>query len=88
MFNRSGLIALGIAVAIIAWGAFHADEPDPRAAAHGSRRHERSSADAAAVTSSAPAGTAAFATAGVAVKTAASSPGMTPGTTSRSTTER
>ena len=41
MVNRSGLIALAIAGAIVAWGAFYKDDPDPKPVkAHASRRHD------------------------------------------------
>ena len=39
MFNRSGLIALAIAGAIVAWGAIYKDDPEPKPA-HSSRRHD------------------------------------------------
>jgi hypothetical protein len=30
MFNRSGVIALAVAAAIVVWGALHRDAPEPR----------------------------------------------------------
>jgi hypothetical protein len=46
LFNRTGIIALAIAAAVIAWGALHKDEPEPsRAAPKHGRRHETSVVD-------------------------------------------
>ncbi len=38
MINRSGVIALVIAGAIVAWGAFYKDDPEPAPARH--QRHQ------------------------------------------------
>ena len=47
MFNRSGLIALAVAGAIVAWGAFYKDEagPKPAPTSHAASRHDAPHSD-------------------------------------------
>ena len=67
MFNRSGIAALAIVAAIVAWGAFYKDGTEPPAtSAHTSKRQAKVAPHASTATtgSSAPASPLAFARAG------------------------
>ncbi|MDF2694399.1 MAG: hypothetical protein K0S65_2782 [Labilithrix sp.] len=50
MFNRSGLIALAVAGAIVAWGAFYKDAPEPPRKSAASHVRRSDLPDAAAST--------------------------------------